>query len=48
MGFARIYVEKLRHLRCLAFVKVGEDLTEVCIDAASNLCRKLGLRLDQE
>ena len=47
IGFVRVYVEKLRHLRCLAFVKVGEKFGGVCRSEARNCCQKLGLNFDQ-
>ena len=42
LGFFRIYVEKLKHLRCLAFVKVDKKFDKVCRDEAEMLSRKLG------
>ena len=41
LGFFRIYVEKLKHLRCLAFVKVDKKFDKVCRDEAEMLSRKL-------
>jgi len=47
IGFVRIYIEKLRHLRCLAFVKVDKMFDSVCRAEAENSCLKLGLEVDQ-
>ena len=47
IGFVRIYIEKLRHLRCLAFVKVDKRFSDVCRSEAINCCQKLGLDFNQ-
>ena len=47
MGFVRIYVEKLQHLRCLAFVKVDLKFIDVCRSEAKLLSQKLGIEFEQ-
>jgi hypothetical protein len=47
MGFVRIYIEKLQHLRCLAFVKVDQKFIDVCKSEAKLLSQKLGIEFDQ-
>ena len=47
MGFVRIYVEKLQHLRCLAFVKVDQKFIDVCRSEAKLLSQKLGIEFEQ-
>ena len=45
IGFVRIYIEKLRHIRCLAFVKVNKKFDQVCSNEVESLCRKTGINL---
>jgi len=47
IGFVRVYVEKLKHLRCLAFVKVDKKYDDVCKSEAKTLSQKLGIVLDE-
>ena len=48
IGFVRVYVEKLKHLRCLAFVKVDKKYNDVCKSEANTLSQKLGLTLNEK
>ena len=48
IGFVRVYVEKLKHLRCLAFVKVDKKYNDVCKSEANTLNQKLGLTLNEK
>ena len=40
-GLVRVYVDKLRHVHCLAYAKVAEEHSNACAKEVEMLCAKL-------